>query len=805
MASNKPLSNRWSSAVLLFVSCFGFLACVGYSWSDWPSIRLAPPVWPVENLCGPVGAWLAYQTLSFLGYSVFVLLIFGGAFSVLRLLNRPISDFYLRAAGLAILVLSFSAVGYLLIPSVSFPATNPLPFTAGGVVGSAMGYFLLHQLSRWGSALVLTSALAVGLLLTADTSVGFVLRLILSQLAGLAGKLPLLRTIIRKPLALSAGLPRINPHRAELQQMVVPAGGGSAIALEEPETNEQEQIEVEETEDEQPSPEKLQVTVHGLREAVKKTKPGLRVAAKAIAKPKALVNYQLPPLDLLEQAEYTLASMQEQAVREKAAVLENTLSEFSIQVKVVQIDTGPTITFFEIELSPGTKVSQIRNLSNDIARALGVGGVRVVAPIPGKSTIGIEIPNCEKEMVRIRELVELSQLRASKLKLPLFLAKDASGQPLIADLTNMPHMLIAGATGSGKSVCINSIITSILLTQRPDHVKLILVDPKMVEMAQFQTIPHLMCPIINDLSRAESVLEWAVTKMEERYEILREANVRNVASYNRLSSDQILDRFKPTNDQERAQIPMHLPYIVIIIDELADLIMTSSKEVENYIIRLAQKSRAVGIHLIVATQRPSVNVVTGLIKSNLPCRISFRVASRQESRIVLDHNGAETLLGRGDMLFLQPGTDQLVRAQGAMVEDHEIKNIIDYLRDQAQPDFNAELSRLSYTDADGQAVRDTLFEKAVGMVFSSQRASVSLLQRRLGVPFARAARLIELMTEAGVVGPDSGSQAREILVTAAEWQAIQNQVARDAADGYADLQDDDEGVPATIDNQDIRD
>ena len=803
--SSAPLSNRWSSAVLLLVICFIFLACVSYSWSDWPSTRLAPGVWPVQNSCGPVGAWLGYQVFSLLGYSVFVFLIFGGAFGILRLLNRQVSDFYLRAAGLGLLVLSFSAVGYLLSPSFNFPAGNPLPFTAGGVVGSALGSFLLQQLSRWGSALVLTAALAVGLLLAADTSVGFVLRVIRSQLALLSQRLPILRAILRKPFAFSASLPRINPHRAELQQMVVPAGGGTAIALEPEEVDEQDDSEPEQAEDEQSSDEDLQVTVHGLREAVRKTKPGLRVAAKAIAEPKALVNYQLPSLDLLEPAEYTLASMQEQAVREKAVVLENTLDEFSIQVKVVQIDTGPTITFFEIELSPGTKVSQIRNLSNDIARALGVGGVRVVAPIPGKSTIGIEIPNCEKELVRIRELVELSQVRASRMKLPMFLAKDASGQPLIADLTNMPHMLIAGATGSGKSVCINSIITSILLTQRPDHVKLILVDPKMVEMAQYQTVPHLMCPIINDLSRAESVLEWAVTKMEERYEILREANVKNVAAYNHLTSDQILDRFKPTNDQERAQIPMHLPYIVIIIDELADLIMTSSKEVENYIIRLAQKSRAVGIHLIVATQRPSVNVVTGLIKSNLPCRISFRVASRQESRIVLDHNGAETLLGRGDMLFLQPGTDQLVRAQGAMVEDHEIKGIIDYLREQAQPDFNAELSRLSYTDADGQAVRDDLFDQAVQMVLSSQRASVSLLQRRMGVPFARAARLIELMTEAGVVGPDSGSQAREILVTASEWKAIQNQVARDAADGYADLQDDDDGVPATIDNQDIRD
>ena len=813
--SKTPSSNRLIYAGLLLFHCFAILACASYNWTDWPSTRLAPPVWPVTNLCGPVGAWLGYHGLCALGYAVFVLLIFGGAFSLLRLLDRPIAELPLRGTGLGLLVLSSSAVGYLLIPSFGFPAQNPLPFTAGGVIGSAVGSFLLGQLSRWGSALVLTATLAVGLLLAADTSVVFLLRLLCSQLTMLSRKIPLLRTIAGRPIALGAGLPRINPHRAELQDMVVPAGGGTAVALEpdadeedlleEDEPDDSDDEEVEPDEQSEQSAQELPVTIHGLRQASKKTKSGLRVAAKAIAKPKALVNYQLPPLDLLEQAEYTLASMQEQAVREKALVLESTLDEFSIQVKVVQIDTGPTITFFEIELAPGTKVSQIRSLSNDLARALGVSGVRVVAPIPGKSTIGIEIPNCEKELVRMRELVELSQLRASRMNLPLFLAKDASGQPLIADLTTMPHMLIAGATGSGKSVCINTIITSVLLTQRPDHVKLILVDPKMVEMAHFQSVPHLMCPIINDLSRAESVLEWAVTKMEERYEILREANVRNLASYNRLSPDQILDRFKPTNEQERAQIPMHLPYIVIIIDELADLIITASKEVENYIIRLAQKSRAVGIHLIVATQRPSVNVVTGLIKSNLPCRISFRVASRQESRIVLDHNGAETLLGRGDMLFLQPGTDQLIRAQGAMVEDHEIKHIIDYLSEQAQPDFNAELSRLSYTDADGQVVRDALFDKAVEMVLSSQRASVSLLQRRLAVPFARAARLIELMTEAGVVGPDSGSQAREILIDAAQWQQIQAQVARDAADGYADLQDQDDSVPAAIDNQGIRD
>ena len=802
------LKKRLLFTAMLVFHVFAFLACWSYSWADWPSERLAPAIWPVENMCGPAGAWLSYYLLSFFGYSVFVLLFFGAAFALLRLLNRTVADLPLRAVGLVILVLATSAVGFLMAPTLDYPQDNPLPLSAGGAVGSALGKVVYAQLSHWGSALILSAAVLVGLLLAADTSVLFILRFLWSRLKVLLGKLPVLRKAVAKSAA--AAIPRINPHRA---QLAGPAGAGTTVSLDEHELAEyeeaavpdeedeeleedEEEEEEEEEVDEEESAEELRVKFRGGKPGPKpKSKPGERAVARteiSEKKRKAMANYRLPPLDLLESAEYTMASMQEEAVREKAVVLENTLEEFNIEVKVVEIDTGPTITLFEIELSPGTKVSQIRSLANDLARALGVGSVRIVAPIPGKHTIGVEIPNCEKEMVRIRELIEMSRVKAARMKLPMFLAKDASGKPLVADLSSMPHMLIAGATGSGKSVCINTIVTSILMAQRPDHVKLILVDPKMVEMAQFQDVPHLMCPIINDLARAESVLEWAVTKMEERYEILREAGVRNIASYNRLSADEILNRFKPACDEEQAQIPMHLPYIVIIIDELADLIITASKEVENYIIRLAQKSRAVGIHLIVATQRPSVNVVTGLIKSNLPCRISFRVASRQESRIVLDHNGAETLLGKGDMLFLEPGTDQLTRAQGAMVEDKELSEIIDYLRKQAEPDFNAELTRLHATDADGQTARDPLFDKAVEMVISSQRASVSLLQRRLSVPFARAAKLIDLMSDAGIVGPDRGSQAREIQVTAAEWRGMQNQVARDAADGFRDLQEEEE-------------
>ncbi|MEK7756409.1 MAG: DNA translocase FtsK, partial [Planctomycetota bacterium] len=359
-------------------------------------------------------------------------------------------------------------------------------------------------------------------------------------------------------------------------------------------------------------------------------------------------------MTLLHEPEYGFDRQQEQFVRKQAKVLEATLEEFRIDAQVVEIDTGPVITMFELRLGAGIKVSQIATLSNDIARALKAHAIRVVAPISGKNTVGVEVPNIEKERVRLKELMSLSGKKATEMGLPLYLGKDAGGAALVADLTAMPHLLIAGTTGSGKSVCLNAVILSILMTKRPDHVKMILIDPKMVEMSQYKDVPHLMCPLVTDMPRAEKILEWAVTKMDERYELLAEARVKNIAGYNALTPEEIYTRFNPASEQEKAQISTHLPYIVIIIDELADLMMTAAKEVEHHLSRLAQKSRAVGIHIIVATQRPEVKIVTGLIKSNLPARICFRVASRMDSRIVLDQNGGEVLMGQGDMLFLPP-------------------------------------------------------------------------------------------------------------------------------------------------------
>jgi S-DNA-T family DNA segregation ATPase FtsK/SpoIIIE len=361
------------------------------------------------------------------------------------------------------------------------------------------------------------------------------------------------------------------------------------------------------------------------------------------------------------------------------------------------------------------------------------------------------------------------------MEIPLFLGKDSAGEALVSDLTTMPHLLIAGTTGSGKSVCINSIVVGILLTKRPDDVNLILIDPKMVEMTAFNTIPHLMCPIVTETQMAVQILEWATVKMDERYALLAEARVKNIAEYNQLGSEEVIRRFGPGNPEEEEKIPKKLPYIVIVIDELADLMMTAPKEIEAYIVRLAQKSRAVGIHIVLATQRPQATVVTGLIKSNMPTRIGFRVAARLDSRIVLDQNGAETLLGEGDMLFLKPGTSDLIRAQGTFVDEAEVKRIVRHLKDIAEPQFHPELTGLKKIDTTDM-VKDELFDDGVRIVLETQRGSVSLLQRRLNVGYARASRMIEMMAALGILGEYKGSQAREVMMTMEEYEQLRDKM-----------------------------
>jgi len=747
-------------AVLLMLLC----SCASFNISDWPSKFTYPHNAPPANLCGSIGAFCAYYLMYYIGPGVFVILVSAVCFLIARLVRHPISQPVLRAIGLGLLTVAASSSFYCFWPYQVYS----FPMGSGGVLGVGAAVFLQSHFALLGTFILIVATWIVGVVLLADSLILTVLRwfgFVLRRLVGVAvpawsaakQQSEVLSEIWQKLSAKQKPLP-VGPEALSFGRDVrfkdrVEGAAGSA------EAGESRQLEL------------ITPMVH------KPTKPYVPTSYK---------DYVLPPLELLAEPEYSFAAVQEKVVKAKATALEKLLSEFNVNARVVAADTGPVVTMFELELAAGVKVSQISALANDMARALGAGAVRVVAPLPGKHTIGIEVPNSEKEKVRVKDLMRLAGDKPEQMEIPLFLGKDSSGEALVSDLTKMPHLLIAGTTGSGKSVCINSIITGILLTKRPDEVKMILIDPKMVEMSAFNTIPHLMCPIVTETGRAVQILEWATEKMDERYALLAEARVKNVAEYNRLGAEEIIERFGPSSPDEEAKIPKRLLYIVIVIDELADLMMTAAKEIEAYIVRLAQKSRAVGIHIVLATQRPQATVVTGLIKSNMPTRIGFRVAARMDSRIILDQNGAETLLGQGDMLFLKPGTSDLVRAQGTFVDEAEIKRIVKHLKKVAEPQFHPELAQLNRIKP-SEMTRDELFDEAVRIVLESRRGSVSLLQRRLSVGYARASRIIEMMAAAGILGEYKGSQAREVVMTLKEYERVRGQMEADAEAGYKDL------------------
>ncbi len=490
--------------------------------------------------------------------------------------------------------------------------------------------------------------------------------------------------------------------------------------------------------------------------------------------------YTFPPIEFLADPAVVNHDEGRDELEVVALTIERTLASFKIECQVVEVQRGPSITQFELSLAAGIKVQRIVALSDDLAMALSARSIRVVAPIPGKNTVGVEVPNRKREVVCLKELLLSKSYAESDQQIPLMLGKDVSGEPIVVDLAAMPHLLIAGSTGSGKSVCINAIIASMLMTRPPDDLKLILVDPKMVELSLFEDIPHLLTPVITDMKKAPAALDWVVRKMEQRYALMANAEVRNIKSYNALDKKTIFERLAPKIGHEDAEnAPEHLPYIVVIIDELADLMMTASKEIETSIIRLAQKSRAVGIHVILATQRPSVDVITGLIKSNLPCRISFMVASKIDSRTILDRNGADKLLGQGDMLYMGPGSSMLIRAQSTFISDKEIRKMTRFLKKETNQEFSKEIE--GFLDAGGNAPSgdsgqdDDMFDQAVRIVLESQRGSVSLLQRRLGVGYTRASRLMDIMGERGIVGPFKGSKAREVFFTIEDWEANQSE------------------------------
>ena len=473
--------------------------------------------------------------------------------------------------------------------------------------------------------------------------------------------------------------------------------------------------------------------------------------------------FQLPSVNLLEEPENRPISADDDNLRMLSKLLEKKLEDFGVRGQVVAISPGPVITTFEYEPASGIKINKIVNLSDDLALALRATSIRIVAPIPGKAVIGIEVPNAVRETVRFKEIVVSSAFEKSKSRLTICLGKDIIGNPFVAELNRMPHLLIAGATGAGKSVALNTMICSLLYKAGPDEVKLIMVDPKRIELTSYDGIPHLITPVVTDVKKATNALYWAVREMERRYELLSAKKARNIVQYNRK-----LKTVKP--DSADAEPEEKLPFIVIIIDELADLMMVASRDVESALMRLAQMARAAGIHLILATQRPSVDVLTGIIKANFPTRLSFQVSSKTDSRTIIDTNGAENLLGNGDMLFMPPGTAKLRRIHGAYISETELVRITEYLKNQEKPEYDDYVTEMAVTEA-AEAIgqdADEKYDEAVALITKTRQASISMIQRHLRIGYNRAARIIEMMEKEGIVGPSDGAKPREVLVRSYE-------------------------------------
>ena len=788
------------TALVLLAAC-SFLAVALFTFhpGDPPLSRTFPPNAPPANACGLIGSAVAAGLFEAVGLAAWFVLGLLVALDVALLARRPLPDLPLRTAGAAIAIAAACALLAVFLPdSIPRPLWGP-----GGRLGEVGRYLAEAYLARAGAAILLTAILLGGLFLAMDAVVTRFGRLAWAGLGTTAVAVATAASRIRLPsratvsaaqddeaVDLATAFPglrgRLTVRSADGDDEGDAEEDEPAIRVRrrepptmpsapQPEADQETEAAADVADGDEDDDAEQAAVVPIRTRASRRSSP----AAQLELSPEPADDYELPALDLLLPTEYLELDQQEQEVRDRARVLEKTFAEFGFKVKVVEIETGPVISQYEIELEAGLRLAKITNLADDLAIALRVPSVRIVAPIPGKNSVGVEVPNTTRQMVRLREVIEETQSKSRSMKIPIFLGKDVAGNPMVVDMASMPHLLIAGRTGTGKSVCLNSIIVSMLMTRRPDEVRMLMIDPKMVELTPYKSLPHLMHPVVTDMKKAEAILAWAVEKMEQRYTLLAKVGVRHLTQYNALGREELLKRIKPASEEEAAAIPTTMPFIVMIADEIADMMMTAGKEIEAHIIRLAQKSRAVGIHLILATQKPTVDVITGLIKSNLPARIAFQVASRTDSRVVLDEMGAERLLGNGDMLFLSPGTSQILRGQGTFLSDEEIGRVMAAIGT-SEPQYAAELVNLQPAGgaAEGEAKaggspkdKDDLYEAAVEVIIREGRGSVSLLQRALGVGYGRGARLIDFMAEDGVVGEYKGSQAREVLITMEEWAA----------------------------------
>ncbi len=767
----------------------------------------------VSNFIGPVGAVLSFAVFQTFGLGGYVLMLVLAGLGLVLLLGEDIPWRSKVGAGL-LLVLSMSVLFHLM----GFPVVTKLKNlpSAGGFVGLFVGDFSKGLVGRAGTAIVFGVLYLISLIVLINLRPSYWVVWVADAMQDAWRKM--------------RGKPSVEEELAEQERelrLKERALEREARRLEKGEKEEKEEDrprpepvikdvsappktktdKEKETEPQKPASvvEKIAVAAEKVLPkkepvvvATEASKPSLTAKPKPEkptpkpvsetpvvlpAPPTPSAPYQLPPLDLLnpspDEAQRGEAVVED--LKQSAEVLRSTLEEFGIAVTVTNVTKGPVVTLYELVPAPGVKVEKITSLSNNIALAMKAVTVRILAPVPGRGTVGIEVPNPKSAKVFLRDILESEEWKKSKARIPIALGRDVAGNIIIGDLADMPHLLIAGATGSGKTVCVNAILASLLFRFSPDELRLVLVDPKVVEMQQYNSAPHLVVPVVTEAKKVTLALRWCINEMEKRFQILAKAGVRNIASFNNrpktspkppaspAATQEVLKIEVPRDDE--LVIPDKLPYIVVVIDELADLMQQAGADIENAIARLAALSRAVGIHMVLATQRPSVDVITGVIKANFPARIGFQVASKQDSRVVLDANGADKLLGKGDMLYLPPGSSKLIRAQGVLVLDEEIHRLLDFVGKQATaqyvPEIHSKLSKkmilpsdMSEEDAEDEA----LVEQSIEVIRQTNRASVSILQRRLRIGYTRAARIMDLLEERGIVGPGKGAEPRDILI-----------------------------------------
>ena len=735
----------------------------------------------VHNLMGPPGAWLANGLVLTLGACAWVLpaLLFFFSLRGYRRMQHP--RFVSMAAAGTVVLLSFTAM-------VALIANNARGADAAVPAGGLVGNYLADKAASFGlvgSYLVLIAVILLGLALTTDLG-PWTLLVLGARRTGAAWR------AVPRPSLPSFHLPEnwlrrepveadeeeyeeeeVSPHPESAlgDELVLRLDGYTEpepdlFVLDEPPQDDLLRFEAPIAELDAPLSGAPEITTD-MKEIAESRK---RRKAKRMH-PAHEGAYVLPPLELLNLPTAHAPEIFRDEIQHNSMLLTRTLSEFGMDCRVVAVSCGPVVTRYELQPPPGVKISRITSLSDNIALSLKATRVRIIAPIPGKGTVGIEVPNKNRTDVMIYEVLADDEYQEKASPLKMALGKTISGRNYTADLTRMPHLLIAGATGTGKSVCINTIITSMLFNATPDQVKFLMIDPKRVELKLYSDIPHLLYPVITDTRQAGAALEWLVEEMERRYGFLAKAGCRDMTSYNAKRQSEMLaiQRGELDADPDFDLLPARLPYIVLVIDELADLMTVARAEVETMIIRLAQMARAVGIHLVMATQRPSVDVITGLIKANFPSRIAFRVASKVDSRTILDENGAEALLGLGDMLFTQPGGEGPIRLQGCLITTTEAERVVEHCKVQRETEYlDVDLSSAEGSNADETGVdpheEDELYGEAVAIVLDNDAASTSLLQRRLKVGYGRAARLLDLMEKEGLIGPPRGSKPREILV-----------------------------------------